>query len=462
MMKLNTKHIYLLLVLIFAFQLILLINLKFTAWPEMTLWPYLIIKGWLPYQNIAIAHTPLMLMPLSLVYGIFGTGIIQLKIFTWILILGADVLIFGVVKKLWNVKTALISVMFYGLWMMVYDGNGLWFDLALVPLSISLFYLVYQKKYFASGILWGLTFLTKQTTIWFLIPVFLSVIKDLNILRRPLKGDPCKVVGTFILGAFVILLLFIIALLIFGILPDFWNWAVNFGIFVLPKAQGQIQLPDLKNLIVSVFPFLIFIPLIWKTGRKNINLLMWAIAGSLGAYPRFEYFHFQPAIPFLALATGIFFSTKFSKSILIKSFLTFYLLGSIYLFGGFFMRNFKEGVRFYESDVKGVVTYVKSNTNPGDRIFVMNWWDNIYALSDRLPSVDPWIPQLSWYMETLGIQEKMVEDLKVSKPKLIILNSYSETGLSAYIPQKVYNYVIANYKLKEKVDGIEILVPKKY
>ena len=458
MMKLNTKHIYLLLVLIFAFQLILLINLKFTAWPEMTLWPYLIIKGWLPYQNIAIAHTPLMLMPLSLVYGIFGTGIIQLKIFTWILILGADVLIFGVVKKLWNVKTALISVMFYGLWMMVYDGNGLWFDLFMGVFALASYYHTQKKNFFLAGIFWALAFLSKQTAIWFLIPICLEIIN----VRPASEDSPIKRIIKFVEGVFIVLVPFTFILWFLGILPAFINWAVKFGIFILPKAQGQIQLPDLKNLIVSVFPFIIFIPLIWKTGRKNINLLIWVIAGSLGAYPRFEYFHLQPAIPFLAIAIGLFFSTKLSKSSVIKTFVIFYTLGSVYLFGGFFMRNFKEGVRFYENDVRDVVSYVKSNTNPGDRIFVMNWWDNIYALSDRLPSVDPWIPQLSWYMETLGIQEKMVEDLKSSKPKIILLNPYSETGLSAYIPQKVYNYVTANYVSKEKVDGIEILVPKKY
>jgi hypothetical protein len=443
-------------------HLFLLIYLKFTAWPEMTLWPYLIAKGWLPYQDIAIAHTPLMLIPLSLVYGIFGTGIIQLKIFTWILILGTDVLVFAIAKKLWNIKTAFLSLMAYGLWMMFYDGNGLWFDLALVPLSISLFYFVYQKKYFVSGILWGLMFLTKQTAVWFLVPILLKVVKDLNVLRRPLKGDPCKVVGKFILGALVIFLLFIIALLLFGILPDFYNWAVKFGVFILPKAQGQIQLPDLKNLIVSVSPFLIFIPLIWKTDKKNINLLIWAIVGCLGSYPRFEYFHFQPAIPFLAIASALIFVESKNKSKLIKLFIPIYLIGSVYLFGGYFMRNFKEGVRFYEKDVQDVVSYVKSNTNPGDKIFVMNWWDNVYALSDRLPATDPWVPQLSWYMEVPGIQEKMVENLKTSKPKMILLNPYSGTGLSAYVPQKVYNYVTAYYILKEKVDGIEILVPIKY
>jgi len=85
---------YLLLAGILFLHLLLLYVLKFTAWPEMSLWPYLITKGWLPYKDIAIVHTPLMILDLTLFYKIFGVGIVQLKIFTWILIILSDLLVF--------------------------------------------------------------------------------------------------------------------------------------------------------------------------------------------------------------------------------------------------------------------------------------------------------------------------------------------------------------------------------
>jgi hypothetical protein len=423
------------------------------------------IHGWLPYANIAIAHTPLMLLKLAIFYKIFGVGILQLKIFTWAVILVLDFLVFFIAKKLWNTKTALIALGSFVVWQLFFDGNGLWFDLFLgIPVLVSYFF-VQKRNYFWVGIFWALAFISKQTAIWFLVPIGFSLITDYrlkikDILQRPLKGDPYKVALKFISGVLIVLAIFVLSLFTFHLLPSFWNWAVHFGIFILPKAEGQIQLPDLKALAVSTFPFLILIPLIWKDFRKNINLLVWAVAGSLGAYPRFEYFHFQPAIPFLAIASGIFFSSNFPKQKLIKTFTILYVLGSLYLFSEFFMRNWKEGVRFYESDVQDVVSYVKYSMKSGDKIFVMNWWDNIYALSDTLPAVNPWVPQLSWYMEIPGIQEKMVTELETSKPKLILLSSYSETGLSAYVPQKVFDYISANYKLKQKVDGIEILTPK--
>ena len=451
------KKIYLLIPIIFV-QILLLVYLKFTAWPEMLLWPYLIIHGWLPYLNIAIVHTPLMLIKLSIFYRIFGVGILQLKIFTWVLILVLDLLVFMIAKKLWNIKTALIALSSFVLWQVFFEGNGLWFDLFMGIIVLVSYFFVRTKRYFWAGIFWAFAFISKQTAAFFLIPIGLSMIRDLSRSAIKFRIQDFK---KFILGVLPVIVLSILILWFTGILPAFFNWAISFGIFVLPKASGQIQLPDLKALAITVFPFLILVPLIWKTGKKNMNFLIWAIAGALGAYPRFEYFHIQPAVPYLAFATGIFFSGKFLKEKIIKVFIIFYALGSIYLFGGFFMRNFNEGVRFYEQDVQDVVSYVKSNTNQGDTIFVMNWWDNVYALSDRLPGVDPWVPQLSWCMELPGIQEKMVKDLMSSKPKLIILNPYSESGLSAYIPQKVYNYVTANYKMKEKVDGIEILVPRK-
>jgi hypothetical protein len=450
--KNNKGKIVAILVGAVAVHFLFLLSLKFTAWPEMTLWPYLITKGWLPYRDIAIAHTPLLLIKLAIFYKIFGVGILQLKIFTWILILGLDILVFGIARKLWNLKTALVAAFAFIFWQLFFDGNGLWFDLFMGVFTLVSYYFVQKKKYLWAGIFWALAFISKQTAVWFLLPIGLEIAQGKESLIQSFKK--------FIVGAFLVAAPSILILWLLGILPDFYNWGVRFGIFILPKAQGQVQLPDLKNLAVSVFPFLIFVPLIWRTGRENINLLIWAIAGCLGAYPRFEYFHLQPSIPFLAIATGIFFSTKFPKSTLVKTFVIFYVLGSIYLFGGFFMRNFKEGVRFYETDVRDVVTYVKSNTNPGDKIFVMNWWDNIYPLTDTLPATDPWVPQLSWYLKIPGIQEKMVEDLEISKPKIILLNAYSETGLSAYVPEKIYSYVALRYKISSKVDGVEILVEK--
>jgi hypothetical protein len=446
----NTKKYFLLLIAVVSVHLFFLSKLLFTAWPEMLLWPYLWLHGILPYKDVAIVHTPLLLMKLSVWYGLFGVGITQLKIFTWILIIFTDILVFWVSKKLWNQKTALIILSTFAFWQIFFDGNGLWFDLLLAPLAVLTFYFVSRKKYIWAGIFWAIAFFTKQTAVFFLIPIGYVLVKNSRLKIQNYKN--------FTFGALSVVAIFAIILGSFGILPDFYKWAINFGIFVLPRAQGQIQLPGIRNFLIAASPFAIFIPFLYKKQTRNINILLWAIAGCLGAYPRFEYFHFQPAIPFLAMSAGT--TIMEVKDWPVKVFIYIYILGGLLLFTNYLVRNYDKGTRFYEQDVTDVSSYVKSNTKPGDKIFVMNWWDNIYALTGTMPATDPWVPQLSWYQEVSGIQEKEVANLEASRPAIIVLQDYSEAGLASYKPQIIYNYVMANYKFKEKVDDIEILISR--
>lgn len=297
-------------------------------------------------------------------------------------------------------------------------------------------------------------FFTKQTAVWFLVPIFYELIKEIRIKN---KGS-AALLGA---GAFISLATWIIGLWIWGVLPSFYEWAIKFGIFILPKASGQIQFPDFRNMLVSAFPFLIFIPLVLKSKFKNLNLLIWAGAGALGAFPRFEFFHFQPSLPFLAFATGVV-SSEFGKTKgLMRIFLICYIVGNVFLISGYLLRNWGEGTRFNEPSVQEVVSYVKENTTPGEKIFVMNWWDSVYALTDTLPAAKPWVPQLPWYQELPGIQDKEVGSLVESRPKIILLSPYSQIGLSAYVPQKVFGFVQSRYNSSTRVDGIEILIPKK-
>lgn len=341
-------------------------------------------------------------------------------------------------------------------WQLFYDGNGLWFDLILVPLSLITFYFLHERKYLWTGILWAITFFTKQTAVWFVIPIVVSLIGN----KKRSFGN----LGRFGMGTAITILVAILGLWLWRVLPAFYEWAIKFGIFVLPRAQGQIQLPDLRSLLIATLPFSLFIPFLFGKEKSKWSLILWAFAGTLGAYPRFELFHFQPAIPFLAFVVGLTLS-KLKRFRELRSgwgiFIAVYLLGSLYLFAGFFMRNWQEGTRFYEQDVQDVVLYIKANTAPGDKIFVMNWWDNLYPLTDTLPATNPWIPQLSWYMELPGIQDKMIQDLSTTKPKFIIFNPYSDSGSSVYVPAKLNDFVQTNYKLKDRIDGVKILVLKK-
>jgi len=403
----------------------------FTAWPEMLAWPYFILNGWLPYKDIAIAHNPLLIIVLTLFYKLFGTGITQLQIFTWALIIVNYYLLFWVTKKIYNKNAAILALAFYIPIQLLFEGNGLWFDLALVPFALLLFYLINKKKYLLTGIMFALGFLTKQTFIYFLIPLILLNIKN--------KKNLVPIIKKFMIGLVAVLTVFVLSLLSFGILADFYFWAIKFGVFYLPTASGQVVLPTLRQLGLAFLPFTISI--------FSPTLIPWIVSGLMGVYPRWGLFHFQPALPFLsisfALALANLKSFSFKTDKFKKLLILFYILIVVVIFIRFLSRNLGGEVRFYEQDVKDVATELNIlNPNHND-IFVLNYWDNIYALTDSMPVTKPWIPYLSWYLSVPDVKEEIFSDIKTKMPEQIVVGTkpdYNWEEMKVFL-ERFYNCV---------------------
>lgn len=404
--------------------------IEFTAWPEMLAWPYLILKGWLPYRDIAIAHSPILLIVLSIFYKIFGVGIGQLKVFTWILILLNTYLTFYVGNKYWSRKIGFFSAVSYIILCLVFQGNGLWFDLALTPFVLLLYASLRGKRYFLAGLFFALGILTKQTFIWFLIPALYFILKGGLSLKKYIK---------FVYGILIILSVFTALLFAFGISDDFYNWAIKFGIFYLPNASGQVLFPNLKSFIFATAPFMVVL--------FDLSFLPWIIAGLLGVYPRWELFHFQPALPFLAIVISNLIISK--KHILMKMFIGFSL--AIYLVFGI-NRNFGDTTRFYDSDVQATISAVKNNSSMVKTIYVANYWDNIYAISEIIPATRPLIPYIPWYLDYGNNKEIIIKGLKTNIPERIIIGERENNFPEFYdFVSKFYscNYIVKKVELCE-------------
>lgn len=373
-------------------------NIYFTAWPEMLAWPYLILNGWLPYKDIAIAHSPFLLVLLTSFYKLFGLGILQLKVFTWLLIGLNTSLTLYISRKYWGNKHSILSATLYLVLCLIFEGNGLWFDLALTPFALLTYYFIREHKYLLLGLCFASGLLTKQTFIYFLLPIFFSL--------KASRFEP-KYIKKFIFGVSIISLISVVVLLDFGILDDIYLWAVKFGLFYLPKVSGQIQLPNITQAVFALFPFLILV--------FDSSLALFVIAGVLGVYPRWELFHFQPALPFIAILISKFIFEY--KNVVIRLGVVFLLL--IYMFTGI-KRQIRTETRFYESDVTSVAGIVKKTGYKN--IYVANYWDSIYALTDTVPVTKPLIPYIPWYIEYGKNNEVMLFDIKLKQPELIIVN----------------------------------------
>ncbi|MFZ3301243.1 MAG: glycosyltransferase family 39 protein [Microgenomates group bacterium] len=402
---------------------------NFTAWPEMLAWPYLMLQGWLPYRDIAIAHNPLLLLDLVIFFKLFGVGIIQLKIYTWILIAINVFLTFFVVKSFWSKKISIAASLLYLLLCIVYQGNGLWFDLALTPFALLLFYALKTKNYLWSGIFFALGFLTKQTFVYFAIPIVIATAQSTKHLAQRSKQ--------LIFGAGIIFLIFAIILYALGILDDYYHWAINFGIFYLPNAEGQISLPNLKQFVYALLPFVLSLL------SAEYFLMIFAMVGLLGVYPRWELFHFQPALPFIAAALSIFI---FSKKHLLLKFAVGILI-SLFLFIGI-ARSLGNTTRFFESDVNKTVSVINSLKDKPQSLYVINYWDNIYALTDTKPP-KPLIPYIPWYLSYNNNIDLMVNNLKTEVVEIIVIGERQNNYTKLYdFVDKFYSCNILDKKVE--------------
>ena len=439
------------LALIFV-HILILVNLSFTAWPEMLAWPYFILKGWLPYRDFAMVHTPLLVLDLALFSKIFGIGAMQLKIYAWALIVLTDLTLFYVTRRLWNAKTAFLSLLFFIPLQILYDGNGIWFDYALSIWGLAALYLLLGKRYLAAGVIWALAFFTKQTAVWFLFPIAFVMFGE-GFGARAKK---------FIIGSFLTLFIGVLVLFIFGILPEFSFWAIKFGIGILPRAMGQVNPPALVEALRAFLPFSILLFALFIDWKKYLPFAMWAGFGILGAMPRWELFHFQPGLPFLAIATAIFFLHSGNIRKITGIALVIYFAGVLVMTGRLIGRTWGRPDRFLEPSVIKTADYIKEHTLEGDRLFVLNSWDNLYALSDRLPATRPWFPQLSWYYAIPGVEEEVTNDLMAEPPSLVVMQPYTPSGLSSFKPAKVTDFIFKYYQPSQTIDNsFYILSPNK-
>lgn len=126
------KKIYLILILIL--HLLILSQLTFTAWPEMLTYPYLFSKGFTLYKDFILPYPPALPLILSVVFNLFGYSPYTLKIFTWVMIIIIDLLLYQVLKKITRKDGLSLGLLVvFVVWQALLDGNMLWFDIATVP-----------------------------------------------------------------------------------------------------------------------------------------------------------------------------------------------------------------------------------------------------------------------------------------------------------------------------------------
>src|SRR3989344_6829290 len=194
-------------------HLFLLFNLRFEAWPEMLIYPYLLNHGFKLYQDIINPYPPLFTTVLASFFAVVNLSVLNLKIFTWALILVTDLLIFLIARCRSGFKSALMALGFFVIFQPLLDGNGLWYDLALTPILLLAFH-------FNAPVLLAAGFFIKQSVVW-LFPLMYRQWKQLTLA---------------LLSFF---LFFCILFALQGNLSDYLFWPWRFAFTIFPFMPGH-------------------------------------------------------------------------------------------------------------------------------------------------------------------------------------------------------------------------------
>ncbi len=435
------KKIFLILPLIILLQILLLINSRYTIWPEMMLYPYLMNNGFKLYQDIVNPYFPLLSEILAFYFKIFGSSILNLKVITYLIVIITNLLVFwSSFKMTKDIRLALLSSIIYVLLGFSLGGNGLWFELALTPLVLTAMILVFldsqeRKRLFIAGILLALAVSIKQNAVLFYFPVLY-----LLIWRRNYKG-----VVSLLSAGILVFIFYLIKIYSSGNIVEFFQWSI-----VLPiqysSQHGFIALPALRQYLLILIPAATLLgvkDLILKLQEKIFWTLVFLISISF-AFPRFEDFHLQVLVVFSSI-----FAIMLPRKIL-----ALFLIIVLILFARSGVKLFNKPDRFLDNETIALSEKMRSYNS----VYLLNGPDLAYFLAEKVPP-KPWAINFPWYFENFNFEDKFIEGLMEEKTQYIFIGDGmggGEYDLGNYFPPRLLNFINQNYTKKERFQNFWI------
>ena len=460
------KKVFLLAIL--GLHLFILSRLTFTAWPEMLSYPYLFSNGFALYRDFIMPYPPGLVLVLSGIFKLLGFNPQALVIFTWVLVLLTDLLVFLNLEQ--AIKKAEVSIYFTGLFIILQsflDGNMLWFDFATVLPVLGGFLFAqkwllknYKRDLFLTVFCISIAVVIKQVAIIYLA---FFILYYLTQRRKIIPGEVVVILS----GIIIILLPLLLFLLLTGSFVEFWNWTIIYPLFEWSKFPGYVNFAiSKKYFLVMVLLFLPISGILLNFIKPLLNKLFWMslaflISALIAVYPRFSFFHLQPVLAFLIIVSAIIFNGLDKKFRVFYITLMFFVVISLSVF--LFPSQIGGGIRFYGSYERGLARQISDLIKPGEKVFFLGLDSSGYIFTKTLPPKN-WSDNFGWYLEIPGVQDWVLEGLKQNPPKFVFRRIPSEGnwyGLGTYQPKKIMDYIFLNYKKEGKIgEGVEIWIRK--
>lgn len=499
------------LIFLFGLHIFLLLNLRFTTWPEMFAYPYLKNEGFLLYKDIIHPYPPLLTLIQSYIYKVFGYDLAVLQIFSWSWILLSSFFVYLNARLLLKKESlALSTLAIYVLLQPFLDGNMMWFDIAIVlPVSIGTFFALRWVKnigdrkinLLAAGVFLALASLIKQTA---------GIFPLLFLIHMFSNKASFKSYFYFLLAPSFFLALFLGRLIQEGQLDDFWNWTLFYPLFHWSNFPGYVQMqPSTRELITLVWLCMPVVSLVlwkpklifeksfsppsrnqWGTGPRmkrsvfasadfrpaeartkilrtlspwGFNLIfLFSLGGLLAIYPRFSFFHFQPALIFFVLFY-IYTLSQIKKLARVLVCILFFLFLIPYVYKPAFQREWQAEPRFYASQDKQLASLISQKIDGSQNIYLLGLPAQLYVMTGTVPP-KPWTDNFGWYLEIPRVQEEILYRWDQKPPDFIVWRQPSPGNwfdLSTYQPKKIVQWIENKYTKREEIQPMIWLWQKK-
>ena len=427
------------------FHLFLYWPLEFFSYPEFHIYPYLVNRGLIPYRQIIDQHFPALTLTGTNFYSLGFTDPLDFKKLALLLILVQSVFIFKSAGKL-RLKGRYFSVFAFALWQIYFAGNHLWYDSFVGFFAVIAFYYWLGRKYFVSGLLLGAAVLFKQSAL--ILPLFLIPWAAVCSPGR------LKTAFRFAAGVFLPVAALFYWVYSRGVFDEFWFWTIEFNWLYYPTLA--FSPPSFRAVLYLISPALVVVSsLIYQNKRTSVLFpVVWAGLLVLSGFTRVDRMHFQAAVPFLSLITGVLAADLYRYKRIVFYALSAFLIA---VFGRYYFRqsHFFQ-YRFFDSASLRLAQSISRRVPAGDKTFLLGVQPHLYVLSGTLPSGSFFVYQLPWYLHLTG--DRMLADLALDPPRYIFFDTSAvvdKVPVTEYT-RPLLQFIRRDYRLMDKIGDVEV------
>ncbi len=419
-------------------------KLSLSVGPRVILQPWLLKRGFLMYEEVVDLHSPLMPLIVTALTPLVPDGLHLAKLVLVVLLSFSTVLTFVVGRRTTGWLGGLGAAAFFVLWSPVFGFGKLWHESFLAPLFLLMF-LSYDaaaarrstRSCLLLGLFGGVAVLVKQQAavvfaafvLWHAFATWRLRRSGSNLLREVVLMGLAAIVPVAVYVAFHYAQA--------GSLSSLWYWTIEYpltsdygSLAAQPPTIAQVRVLAASCLLLPAALFC-GIDSLRKGDRTWLHIglgLTLLATSSVAAYPRFNFFHLQVALPWLALASASTFAYVLRSQTSGRSFAmgVAVALSVLWLItaGPMYSTAIPDPEPQYigeYSDLEPVAQRLGQYIEPADSVYIFpddEATANLYYLLDCSPPRF-WIFHYPWYMFD-WVGNRILSTLDADPPEWIV------------------------------------------